>query len=415
MKRLLRSAFLFGVIQTLMARERVESGVSFNVFSRRLASDPYSIYGRLREKDPMHRSRLFDGWVVSRHADVDAVLRDHRRFGNDRVNTSDANMRFTPDESRSMLYRDPPDHTRLRSLVSQAFTPRSVDELRSRIEKTADELLDALDGMETFDVIDALAYPMPVIVIAEMLGIPPEDRDEFRGWSDDLARSLEPLLETEAIQESERSMNALHEYLGPIVERRRADPRDDLVSALTQAEDEGDKLTHEELLLTLVLLLVAGNETTKNLVGNGLLALLRYPDELAKLREDPELIAPAIEELLRYDSPVQIDGRTALEDVELGGRRIERGQFLMLLIGSANRDPDVFDDPDTLDVRRNARRHIAFGRGIHHCLGAPLARIEGEILFRKLLERYPDVRLAAKPRFRRQIVLRGVESLPVRV
>ncbi len=413
MERHLRAALLPFIVRTLMARERLESGVSFNLFSAGLAADPYPLYRRLRERDPVHRSRLIDGWVVSRHADVDAALRDHKRFGNDRVAASDENLRFSPDHPRSMLYRDPPDHTRLRSLVSKAFTPRSVSALRPRIEKIVDGLLDALYGTESFDVIDSLAYPMPVIVIAEMLGIPPEDRDEFRGWSDDVARSIEPLLEEKVARRGEQSMKALQEYLSAIIERRRSDPRDDLISALIQAEEEGDKLTHEELLLTLVLLLVAGNETTKNLVGNGLLALLRHPEELAALRENPQLMESAIDELLRYDSPVQTDGRTALEDAQIGGQSIQKGQYVILLIGAANRDPDVFDDPDRLDVRRDAGRHMSFGRGIHHCLGAPLARIEGEIMFRKLLERYPRINLSATPRFRRQIVLRGVESLRV--
>ncbi len=415
MKRLLRSAFLFGVVQALMARERFESGVAFDFFSRRLLSDPYPIYRRLQVKDPVHRSRLIKGWILSRHEDIDAILRDHRRFGNDRVSTQDANLRFDADEPRSMLYRDPPDHTRLRSLVSKAFTPRAVRALRPRVERIADDLLDRLHGEDSFDVIDAIAYPLPVAVICEMLGVPTEDREPFREWSNDASLSIEPLLDERRVASTMDTLERLRNYFSDLAQRRRADPGDDLISVLTQIEDEGDSLSHEELQLMLVLLLVAGNETTRNLVGNGMLALLRNPEQLNLLRRNPDLVGPAVEELLRYDSPVQIDGRSVREDTEIAGVPMERGQYLMLLLGAANRDPEVFDDPDVLDLSRERNPHLAFGRGIHHCLGAPLARMEAEIIFGKLLERFPGVRLAGTPYRRRQIVLRGLSSLPVRV
>ncbi len=415
MKRPLKAAFLFGVVQTLMARERLESGVAFNFFSRRLLANPYPIYRRLQTRAPVHRSRLIKGWVLSRHEDIDAVLRDSRRFGNDRASTQDANLRFDSDEPRSMLYRDPPDHTRLRSLVSKAFTPRAVRALRPRVEKIADDLLDSLDGADSFDVIDAIAYPLPVAVICEMLGVPQEDRGPFREWSNDASLSIEPLLDDRRVASTMDALSKLRDYFSDLAERRRADPGDDLVSVLTQIEDEGDRLSHLELQLMLVLLLVAGNETTRNLVGNGLLALLRNPEQLDRLRREPELIGPAVEELTRYDSPVQIDGRSVREDTEVGGVPMERGQYLMLLLGAANRDPEAFDDPDVLDVSRERNPHLGFGRGIHHCLGAPLARMEAEVMLGKLLERFPNVRLAGTPTRRRQIVLRGLSSLPVRV
>ncbi len=413
MKRPLKAAFLFGVVQTLMARERLESGVAFNFFSRRLLANPYPIYRRLQTRDPVHRSRLIKGWVLSRHEDIDAVLRDSRRFGNDRASTQDANLRFDSEEPRSMLYRDPPDHTRLRSLVSKAFTPRAVRALRPRVEKIADDLLDSLDGADSFDVIDAIAYPLPVAVICEMLGVPQEDRGPFREWSNDASLSIEPLLDDRRVATSKDTLSKLRDYFSDLAERRRADPGEDLVSVLTQIEDEGDRLSHLELQLMLVLLLVAGNETTRNLVGNGLLALLRNPEQLDRLRREPDLIGPAVEELTRYDSPVQIDGRSVREDTEVGGVPMERGQYLMLLLGAANRDPEAFDDPDVLDVSRERNPHLGFGRGIHHCLGAPLARMEAEVMLGKLLERFPNVRLAGTPSRRRQIVLRGLSSLPV--
>ncbi len=415
MKRQLRAAFLFGVVQALTARERLESGVAFNFFSRRLLANPYPIYQKLQTRDPVHRSRFIKGWILSRHEDIDAILRDYRRFGNDRVSTQDANLRFDPEEPRSMLYRDPPDHTRLRSLVSKAFTPSAVGALRPRVERIADGLLDRLHGADSFDVIDAIAYPLPVAVICEMLGVPREDRGPFREWSNDASLSIEPLLDDRRVARSMDTLTRLREYFSDLAERRRADPGDDLISALTQIEDEGDSLSHEELQLMLVLLLVAGNETTRNLVGNGLFALLRNPEQLDRLKRDPELIGPAVEELLRYDSPVQIDGRSVREDTEVAGVALERGQYLMLLLGAANRDPAVFDDPDALDVTRERNPHLGFGRGIHYCLGAPLARMEAEIILGKLLERFPDIRLAGTPSRRRQIVLRGLSSLPVRV
>ncbi len=415
MNRLLKSAFLFGVVQALTARERMESGVAFNLFSRRLVANPYPIYHRLQTRDPVHRSRFIKGWVLSRHEDIDAILRDHRRFGNDRVSTMDPNLRFTPEEPRSMLYRDPPDHTRLRSLVSKAFTPRAVRALRPRVERIADDLLDRLQGADSFDVIDAIAYPLPVAVICEMLGVPQEDRVPFRELSNDASLSIEPLLDERRVARTQDGLAMLREYFSDLAERRRADPGDDLVSALTQIEDEGDSLSHEELQLMLVLLLVAGNETTRNLVGNGLLALLRNPDQLERLRREPALIGTAVDELIRYDGPVQMDGRNVRVDTEVAGVPMERGQYLMLLLGAANRDPEAFEDPDVLDVSRERNQHLGFGRGIHHCLGAPLARMEAEIMLGKLLERFPNIRLAGTPTRRRQIVLRGLSSLHVRV
>ncbi len=402
-------------LRALLLRERVESGVSFNLVSPRLYDDPYSIYRRLREKDPVHRSRLFDGWVLSKHADIDAVLRDHKLFSNDERKGEENLSEERRSEVHSMLYLDPPDHTRVRSLVSKAFTPRAIEALRPRIEQIVDGLLDEVEDSEGFDVMESLAFPLPIIVIAEMLGVPPSDRDRFKVWSNDVARTLEPRNSEQQVQRSQRSWEEIREYFSGIIERRRREPSGDLISALIAAEEEGDKLSHEELLVMLLLLLVAGNETTKNLIGNGLYAMLRHPDQLARLRENPEVLESAIEEMLRYDSPVQIDGRTALEDALIGGKQVKKGQYLLLLMGAANRDADAFPDADRLDLGRKAKSHMSFGRGIHHCLGAPLARVEGHIAFRKLLERFSEIRLGETPQYRDQIVLRGLKSLKVRV
>ena len=394
-----------------MAWEILESGVSFDLTSESVLADPYPTYRRLREKDPIHRMRLVDGWAVTRYEDVEQILLDHQRFSNwgagagDRVYTRD----------RSMLDLDPPDHTRLRSLVSKAFTPRSVTALKPRIEEIVGELLDGVDGERQFDLIDSFAFPLPVIVIAEMLGVPAQDLEQFKEWSNDIVVSLEPVQTREQRERFRRSEQELYEYFEGIIEQRRQDPQDDLVSALLAAEEEGDRLSHGELLATLLLLLVAGNETTRNLIGNGMLALLRNPEELNRLKEQPELIDSAIDELLRYDSPVQLDGRTLVEDVEMGGKRMRAGQQVVAVVGAANRDPAAFTEPNRLDIGRQEKSHISFGRGIHHCLGASLAKLEGKIAFASLLERFSTIELAAVPQQRRQVVLRGVENLLVEV
>lgn len=415
MKRLLRQTVRSGAMRMLLVREWLEAGATFNPVSSKLRKNPYTVYRRLREKDPVHRSRLFDGWVLSKHAHVDAVLRDQHQFANDVRNASDSVTDQSQDEVHSMLYLDQPDHTRLRSLVSQAFTRGAIQVIKPRIEEIVDELLDQVDGDQSFDAIQTLADPLPVIVISELLGVPPEDRDRFKAWSTDVASVLEPRETRQDWKRIDQAREALMAYFDPIIEARYEDPRDDLISALAMAEEDGEKLTHREVLVTLLLLLVAGNETTTNLIGNGLLALLQHPDQLDRLRQDPSLIDSAIEEMLRFDSPVQIDSRTALVDQEIGGKQIRRGQQVLLLIGAANRDPEAFPDPDVLDLTRTARSHMSFGRGIHHCLGAPLARMEGQIAFGKLLERFPHMRLAGNPRFRDRVVLRGLRSLPIKV
>ncbi len=397
--------------RTLLTWERLESGVVFDLTSKEVLANPYPTYQRLRERDPVHRMRLVDAWVLTRYDDVQAVLQDHRRFSNQEAGAGD--RAYTKD--RSMLDLDPPDHTRLRSLVSKAFTPRSVAALGPRIEKIVEELLDEVEGKERIDLIDSFAFPLPIIVIAEMLGVPAEDLDRFKDWSNDIVLSLEPILTREQRDRFRRSEEELYAYFEGNIAKRRRDPQDDLVSALIAAEEEGDRLSHGELLATLLLLLVAGNETTRNLIGNGMLALLRNPEELQRLRGQPDLLEPAIDELLRYDSPVQLDGRTAREDVEIGGKLIRAGQQVVSVVGGANRDPAAFSEPDRLDIGRKEKSHISFGRGIHYCLGASLATLEGRIAFEGLLERYSSIRLAAEPQQRKQVVLRGVEDLVVDV
>ena len=406
------------VVGSMLARERWQSGIAYNPLSKRFAQNPYPTYAALRQRDPVHRSGLMNSWLFARHADIDIILRDHQRFANDprKGNLSRRQRANLPrDEEFTMLFLDPPDHKRLRALVNKAFTPKAVNALEPHIRSLLGSLLDEVDDPGGFDLMKAVAQPLPVIVIAEMLGIPPEDRAQFKVWSDQRARTLEPMIDDRERAASDAASKALDAYFRPIIQERRAAPQEDIVSALAQAEEEGDRLTEREMLNMLRLLLIAGNETTTNLIGNGFLALLRHPEQLQRLRDDPSLIPSAVDELLRFDSPVQTDFRRALEDCEVNGFPLKTRDNIVLLLGAANRDPDVFDDPDRLDVGRADRSHLSFGRGIHHCIGAPLARLEGRIVLEMLLDRFSQIGLhGERPRFRNSIVLRGLESLPVR-
>ena len=403
-----RKAFRRIARTVLLTWEWVESGVTFDLSSEAVRANPYATYERLRRKDPVHYSRLAGGWVLTRYEDAQAVLLDHHRF---------SNMQGRSDygQDASLLDLDPPDHTRLRSLVSKAFTPRTVAEQAARVQQIVDDLLEATGDLERFDLIDVLAFPLPVIVIAEMIGVPTEDLAQFKEWSNAIVLSLEPARSEEQVRRFRRASEELYEYFEGIIAQRREEPKDDLISALLAAEDEGDKLSHLELLATLELLLVAGNETTRNLIGNGMLALLRNPGELERLRQDPALLDTAIDELLRYDSPVQLDGRYLLEDVEIGGKKLRAGEQVVAAVGAANRDPAAFSNPETLDVGRKEKSHISFGRGIHYCLGASLAVLEARIAFATVLKQFSSIRLAAEPEYRPQVVLRGVEALWVEV
>ncbi len=394
------------VTRALLTWEFCEAGVAYNPTSAQVRKNPYPIYDRLRRKDPAHRMRLGGAWVLSRYEDCNVVLRDHKRFRSYDPDYGGASHRV-----QVMLDLDPPDHTRLRALVSLAFTPRTIARLTPRIRCIADELLDALAETPRFDLMADFAYPLPITVIAELIGVPPSDMDVFKGWSRDLALSIEPLINDEQLRRVERSNKELYAYFERMIERRRHDPGDDFITSLLAAEEEGDRLTRDELIGTLMLLLVAGHETTQNLIGNGLLALLRHPDQLQRLRDHPDQIELAVNELLRYDSPVQFVRRYVAEEVEIGGKRILAGQSLLCLVGAANHDPSVFTDPHLLDIGRREQSHLSFGRGVHYCLGSALATLEARIAFTALLRHFSAIRLAAEPRYRKQIVLRGPEEL----
>ena len=412
--RALRSA----IAGAALLRERWQCGIAYNPLSAGTVQNPYPVYSALRSRSPVHRSRLMNAWVFTRHADVDAILRNHRHFGSDpRKGTLSPRQRklLPPAAEFTMLLLDPPDHTRLRALVNKAFARRAVNTLEPRIRGILGGLLDDIEDPTAFDLMQAVAQPLPVIVIAEMLGVPPEDRARFKVWSAQRARLLEPTISPRERALGDEASRAFDAFFRPIIQARRAAPRDDIVSALVQAEDEDEHLSERETLNMLRLLLAAGNETTTNLIGNGMLALLRNPDQLQRLWENPDLIPAAVDELLRFDSPVQADFRRALADCEVNGFEMRERDNIVLLLGAANRDPSVFENPDQLDVGRGEGAHLSFGRGIHHCLGAPLARLEGRITLEMLLERFSRIRLLDdRPKFRKSVVLRGLHSLPLR-
>jgi hypothetical protein len=401
--------------------ERIESGVAFFPMRKELRSDPHPWYRMLRERDPVHRSRLAGGWVLSRYDHVQGVLRDPSwssdernwsRYARYRARGARAGIPDPYEEHRaSMLRLDPPDHTRLRSLVSKAFTARAVEAMRPRIALLVDELLGKVESRRRMELVGDFAAPLPVIVIAEMLGVPAAEHAEFRRLSDEAVR----LLGDGTMAEKRRGvagMHALSDYFARIVEARRAEPRADLVSALVAAEEQGDRLSLAEMISTLVLLLVAGNETTTKLIGNAVLALLANPEQLERLRAEPALWPGAVEELLRFDGPVQLTSRLAREDRELCGRPVRRGEQVVLLLAAANRDPAAFADPDRLDVGRRDVRHLAFGQGTHFCLGAQLARLEAGLALQALVERLPGLRVAdARIAWSPNTVLRGPEAL----
>ena len=377
----------------------------YDLYSDRFRAETYSTFARMREEDAVFCQPGIDGetllWFVTRHDDALAVLLDDERF------VRDPALALTPDELTAfqsgmpeglqfidshMLNKDGEDHRRLRRLVTKAFTPRMVEQLHPRIQEIADELIDAVESRGEMDLVDEFAFPLPITVIAELLGIPVADRDRFRRWTNAI---VTPAFTPEDLAQFGASANEFVAYLRELFERRRSTPGDDLVSALLQVEDGGDTLSEEELFSMVVLLIIAGHETTVSLIGNAVLALLQDPDQRAALERDPTRMSHAIAELLRYDGPVERTlNRWAATDVELGGQTIRKGEGVIVILGSADRDPSRFPDPDRLDFAREDVKHLAFGRGSHYCLGAPLARLEAEVALTTLLRRLPGLRLA---------------------
>ena len=396
-----------------------------DLLSQETKRDPVAFSARLHEQGPLiHLTSPFsmgESWIVTTYDDTIAVLKDPRFIKDTHKVSKPSERQDAAGENasvidlfltwrRDMLTVDPPDHTRLRGLVSKAFTPRMIEHLRPRIQQIADELLEAVQAQGRMDLIVDFAFPLPITVISEMLGIPAKDRQQFRVWSQTIVNvPMEPQMEDKLA-----ALEMFVQYIKTLLADKSAHPGSDLTSGLVQAEERGDSLNEAELISTIFLLIVAGHETTVNLIGNGMLALLRHRDQLRRLQQDPTLIGSAIEELLRYDGPVQRTARIPSEDVTIGGRTIARGEMVMPFIGAADRDPVQFPEPDRLDIGRADNRHIAFGWGIHFCLGAPLARIEGQIAINSLIQKWPKLALATdRPEYRQSLTLRGLKALPV--
>jgi cytochrome P450 len=404
--------------------------VLFNPFEPGFFDRPYDQYARVRAADPVHLSAI-DSWMLFAYDDCFALLRDPHLSVEDSkaqaINPDVGNDRFAelreafPDidpgpPSRGILSIDPPDHTRIRKLMSKVFTPKRVNELRPKIQHLVDGALDDVAASGEMDVISDLAFPLPFTVISEMLGMPDSDRDQLRDWSHTVVKTLDPIITVEEGRDAIEASRHLADHLAAVIEWKRANPGDDLLTELIHAEEDGESLTAEELQDQVALLFVAGHETTVNLIGNGTLALLRNRAQLELLRDDPSLDVNAVDELLRYDSPVQFSRRIVLEDHRIGDVVIEAGRFVLTCLGSANHDPGTFGpDADELDLRRpNAPRHLSFGSGVHHCLGASLARLEAQVALGTLVRRFGDLELATEtPAWNNRVVLRGLDDLPV--
>ncbi len=395
----------------------------FNPFLPSFLADPYPAYARLRAEEAVHKSPALQAWVLTGYDACAEVLRDHERFSSEsRHATSQIGRTLNRQRLESplghvptVLNVDPPVHTRLRSLVNRAFTPRVVEGLRPRIEQVTASLLADAEGDGPFELMGALAQPLPVIVIAELLGVPPADRELFKRWSNAIAATTDVLGSPAILEAARDASQALAGYIADVVRERMAAPREDLISLLLRAEESGERLSREELLAFSILLLVAGNETTTNLIGNGMLALLREPPETwAALRSQPERVPAAVEELLRFDSPVQGVVRFAARDGEIDGVRVAAGETVLAMVGAANRDPARFGDPDRPDLGRDVRHHLSFGMGIHYCLGAPLARVEAEAAFEALVRRFATPRLVeGGARRGGTFLLRGMARLEI--
>ncbi len=398
--------------------------VTYNPFEPGFTDDPYPAYATLREHGPVHESPL-GFWMLFAHDDVLRFLRDPalsveanrmpdtmldqmvREIVGDRLERG----------SQSMLSRDPPDHTRLRRLVSKAFTPRMIERLRPRIEQLVTETLDRADDRGSIELVGDLAFPLPFVVITELLGMPEADTDDLRTWSGHIVRTLEPVNDPDVLRQIVDAIDNMRALVSDAIAWKRREPADDMLSALVAAEEHGDVLSDEELLEQVMLLYIAGHETTVNLIGNGSLALLRHPAEAERLRADPSLDGNAIDELLRYDSPVQMSRRVTVGDVEVAGHTIPAQRFVALSLASANRDAGRFGPTaDEVDLsREDAHAHVAFGGGAHHCLGAALARLEGQVAIGRLFRRFPSLALAGEPEWNGRINLRGLERLPLSV
>ncbi len=395
--------------------------VAFDPFEPGFVESPYGQYARLRAQDPVHWSDLLQGWVLTRHDDVVALLRDldiSVELDNARpsavVDQQRERQARTGRNSDTLVLRDDPDHNRLRKLLQRPFGPRPVEALRAMVAERVDGSMAELAGRDGMDVIGDFAYPLPVAVFNQMLGMPDEDAPQVRTWIAAVARMLDPVIDDEEHARCNVLMNEMYDYLDTQIEAKRRAPADDVLTALVQAEEDGDRLTRDELVGQVVTLYVAGHEPTMSLIGNGLLALLRHPTQLALVRSRPDLLPNAVNELLRYDGPNQFVRRIAVQPYTIDDTTIAPGDVIYAAVGAANRDPARWDDPDAVHVDRpDAAHHVQFGSGIHHCLGAHLARLQAEVALGALLSRLDDMALAGEPQWSERMVIRGLQYLPI--
>ena len=412
-----------------------------NLQREEIRANPYPFYEQLREQDPIHWDEELGFWVLTRYTDIDSLYTDDR-FSRaqglirnfQRLSESESKIvePVYQSFSKTIFYADPPYHTHLRGLMNHAFTPRRVERLRPYIQKTVNELLDAAQHRGEVDIIRDLAYPLPVMVIAELLGLPAADRERFKKWSDDLFAILGTVRHkpVHLLERAAQSLDEMTEYVKELSRKRRESPRDDLLTALLSVTEEDESgcphphrspspdtvstLTEEEVVSNINILLSTGHETTTHLIGNGLLALLQHPEQMLQLQRQPAVPTSVIEEMLRYDNPVQITYRSALQDADIHGKRIRKGDLVNSILGSANRDPQRFSNPDHFNITRNEGRHLSFGVGIHFCIGAPLVRLEAEIVFETILRCFPNISLATQTlEWQEHPIFRGLKSLPV--
>jgi len=386
-----------------MLNQKITPRSLSDIVDDEIRKDPYSLYASIRDNDPVHWDEKSGTWALMGYEDVASTFGDERlskaiglkkRFDNLPESVQLVAIPAFEFLWNTPIYSDPPQHTRLRGLAQRAFTPKAVNIMRDSIQKTVDELFDAVADKAEIDIIHDLAFPLPAIVICDMIGLPLDAQEDFKRWSDDIAGMITAVNYTpERMESAGNSAKEVSQFISDLSHERRLNPQDDLLSALISIEEQGDRLSHTEMVANTIALLIGGHETTTNLLGNGTLALLQHPEQLEKLKNNPELLLPAVEEMLRYDSPVQMVYRSLTEDMQIGDKQLHEGDIVNLVIGAANRDPDEFEQPDNFDISRMKGKHIAFGLGIHFCIGAALARLEGQIFFSTLLRRYPDLKL----------------------
>ncbi|MEG4944797.1 cytochrome P450 [Microcoleus sp. F4-D5] len=400
-------------------------GVKFNLFDHKFNANPYPTYHGLRNEDPVHRYFVGGDWIVTRYADVKAVLKSSCVSTDDRPKSiQERNKYFLHKEknldtlayttSRFLFYMNPPDHTRLRGLVGKGFSSVVVERMRPHIQEIVNELLDKVRHKGSMDIVAELASPLSVSVISKLLGIPKEAQQQLHQWTNVLSRILDPLVSLKEYEAMNQATEEIQEYLRTLIAAREKEPQEDFISNLIAAKDQSDRLSQKELLAICTLLFGAGEETTGNTIGNGMLALLQHPNQMEQLKREPTMIQSAVEEVIRYDSAIQMLTRIATDNIEIGNQTIKAGEKIVLCLGAANRDPAQFPNPDELNINREHNQHVAFADSIHYCLGAPLARLETQIAINTLIQTFPNLKLASnKQEWKKSIVIRGLKSLSV--